>query len=32
MNDKMLTFRVELKIATRLVFELVFRVRGRSVP
>ena len=31
-KDKLPAFRVELKIFTRFVFKLVFRVRGRCVP
>ena len=31
-NDKLPALRVELKIFTRFVFMLVFRVSGRSVP
>ena len=31
-NDKLPTFRVELKIFTRFVFKLVFRVSGKMVP
>ena len=31
-NGKLPAFRVELKIFTRFVFQLVFRVSGRSVP
>ena len=31
-NDKLPSFRVELKIFTRFVFKLVFRVSGRSAP
>ena len=31
-NCKLPTFRVELKIFTRFVFRLVFRVTGRIVP
>ena len=31
-NDERETTRVELKIFTRFVFKLVFRVSGRSVP
>ena len=31
-NDERQVTRVELKIFTRLVFKLVFRVSGRSVP
>lgn len=32
MNDKLPALRVELKISTRLLFKLVFRVSGGSVP
>ena len=31
-NDKLPAFRVELKIFTRFVFKVVFRVSGRSAP
>ena len=31
-NYKLPAFRVELKIFTRFVFKLVFRVTGRIVP
>ena len=31
-NDERQVTRVELKIFTRFVFKLVFRVSGRSVP
>ena len=31
-KDKLPAFRVQLKIFTRFVFKLVFRVTGRSVP
>ena len=31
-NYKLPAFRVELKIFTRFVFGLLFRVSGRSVP
>ena len=31
-KDKLPAFRVQLKILTKFVFELVFRVGGRSVP
>ena len=31
-NDKLPAFRLELKIFTRFVLKLVFRVSGRSVP
>ena len=31
-NNKLPAFRVELKVSTRFVFKLVFRVSGRSLP
>ena len=31
-KDKLPAFRVQLKMFTRFVFKLVFRVTGRSVP
>ena len=31
-KDKLPAFRIQLKIFTRFVFKLVFRVTGRSVP
>ena len=31
-KDKLPAFRVQLKIFTRFVFKLVFRVTGKSVP
>ena len=31
-KDKLPAFRIQLKIFTRFVFKLVFRVTGKSVP
>ena len=31
-KDKLPAFRVQLKIFTRSVFKLIFRVSGKSVP